>query len=398
MKPLWLRAFAATSCLGRGRTALEGALQAGRSGLIPCDFEGVRLPTYIGRVDEGSLGTAPPAALARFDSRQARLAEQALTSDGLFEAVQAARERHGPRRVGLFIGTSTAGILETERAYRRRAAHGGALPPELDYAGTHNCFGLIDYLRRRLALEGPAAAVSGACAASAKAFASAQRLIEARVIDAALVGGVDSLCFTTLRGFSSLQLCAPQPCRPFDRERNGISVAEAAAFALLERAPASLDADAVLVLGIGESSDAYHMSAPHPQGNGAEHAMRAALLSAALPPEAIDYINLHGTGTVSNDSAEGQAVVRLFGSQVPCSSTKGATGHTLGAAGALEAVICALCLQSGLMPGGVHTREIDASIPLHYLMRSRAGSLRRVISNAFGFGGMNCSIVLGRAA
>ena len=216
----------------------------------------------------------------------------------------------------------------------------------------------------------------------------------------AVVGGVDSLCLTTLYGFHSLQLVSPHPCRPFDVERDGISIGEAAAFALIERPPESLDAGAVLLLGVGESSDAYHMSSPHPEGRGARAAMQQALDSAGLTPEDIDYVNLHGTGTPSNDSAEGQAVAAVFGQRrqpVEASSTKGATGHTLGAAGALEAVICALSLQHGLLPGSAHTRRVDPSLGFEYLCANRQRRIRRALSNSFGFGGTNCSIVLGLA-
>jgi 3-oxoacyl-[acyl-carrier-protein] synthase-1 len=194
-----------------------------------------------------------------------------------------------------------------------------------------------------------------------------------------------------------LQLVSPLPCRPFDAARNGISIGEAAAFALLEKAPASLDPDAVLFLGIGESSDAYHMSSPHPQGRGAQAAMLQALASAGLHPDDIEYINLHGTGTPSNDNAEARAVATVLGSNIPGSSTKGATGHALGAAGALEAVICALALQHGFMPGGLNTTAVDPSLGVRYLLENRRQKLSFVMSNSFGFGGSNCSLVLGRA-
>jgi 3-oxoacyl-[acyl-carrier-protein] synthase I len=239
--------------------------------------------------------------------------------------------------------------------------------------------------------------ISCACSSSAKVFASARRAIEARLIDAAVVGGVDSLCLTTLYGFHSLQLVSRTPCRPFDVARDGISIGEAAAFALLERPGESLDANAVLLLGAGESSDAYHMSAPHPQGRGARAAMLQALETAALAPGDIEYINFHGTGTPSNDQAEAGAVTGVLGTQVPGSSTKGATGHTLGAAGALEAVICALALQHGVMPAGVNTTEVDPALAVHYLRDNRAVRLSRVMSNSFGFGGSNCSLIFGRA-
>jgi 3-oxoacyl-[acyl-carrier-protein] synthase-1 len=222
-------------------------------------------------------------------------------------------------------------------------------------------------------------------------------MIKAGLIDAAVVGGVDSLCLTTLYGFNSLGLVSEQACRPYDAQRNGLSIGEASAFALLERAPEHLDAGAVLLLGIGESSDAYHMSSPHPDGLGACMAMQDALKMAGLKPAEIDYINLHGTATPSNDAAEGKAVAAVFGPATPCSSTKGATGHTLGAAGGVEAVICALALQHGLLPAGLNTRQLDPTLDLDYLLDNREQTVTRVLSNSFGFGGTNCSLIFGRA-
>ncbi len=222
-------------------------------------------------------------------------------------------------------------------------------------------------------------------------------MMAAGLIDAAVVGGVDSLCLTTLYGFNSLGLMSTQPCRPFDATRDGLSLGEAAAFALLERVPERLDEQAVLLLGVGESSDAHHMSSPRPDGLGARMAMQDALTMAGLDAADIDYINLHGTATPSNDLAEATAVAALFGSGTPCSSTKGATGHTLGAAGGLEAVICALALQHGLLPGGLNTRQADPALPLNYLLHNREQPVSQVLSNSFGFGGTNCSLVFGKA-
>jgi 3-oxoacyl-[acyl-carrier-protein] synthase-1 len=287
--------------------------------------------------------------------------------------------------------------MQTELAYRARDAVSGALPPSFEYGTTHNSFSVADYLRQRCRLEGPAVVVSAACASSAKVFGSARRMIEAGLIDAALVGGTDSLCLTTLYGFHSLQLTSPAPCRPFDAARDGISIGEAAAFALLTRVPENLQPDSVLLYGVGDSSDAYHMSAPHPEGLGAKRAMLAALTAASMEPGDIDYINLHGTGTPSNDRSESQAVTSIFGPTTPCSSTKGATGHTLGAAGALEAVVSALAIQNGLMPGGVHTTRIDPNLTAHYIKENRRAQVKRVLSNSFGFGGTNCSLIFGRA-
>jgi 3-oxoacyl-[acyl-carrier-protein] synthase-1 len=397
MKPLLLKTYTATSCIGKGTAATLRTLLERRSGLSICRFETVDIDTHIGEVagvDEARL----PEELFKFECRNNRLAELALHQDGFFDAVQRAAERWGRRRVGVFLGTSTAGILQTEMAYRHRDPVSGALPASFEYGSTHNSFSVADYVRRRCRLHGPAVAVSCACASSAKVFGSARRMIEAGLIDAALVGGVDSLCLTTLYGFHSLQLSSSAPCRPFDVARDGISIGEAAAFALLERVPDGRAGGEVLLLGIGESSDAYHMSAPHPEGLGARRAMQAALKSAALDPGEIDYINLHGTGTPSNDRSESQAVTSVFGPTTPCSSTKGATGHTLGAAGALEAVISALAITHGLMPGGVHTDEIDPTLTAYYIRDNRRAPIARVLSNSFGFGGTNCSLIFGRAA
>ena len=395
MDPLALTSFTATSCVGRGVGATLATLRGQHTGLAPCAFETVTLDTCVGEV--AGVDDAPlPATLREFECRNNRLALLGLGEDGFAEAVKRAASRHGRERVGVFLGTSTSGILETELAYRRRDPVSGALPADFRYRGAHNSFSLAAFAQQALQLSGPAVVISCACSSSAKVFASARRAIEAGLIDAALVGGVDSLCLTTLYGFHSLQLVSRTPCRPFDVARDGISIGEAAAFALLERPGASLDANVVLLLGVGESSDAYHMSAPHPQGHGARAAMLQALQAAALAPGDIEYINFHGTGTPSNDEAEARAVTDVLG-QVPGSSTKGATGHTLGAAGALEAVICALALQHGVMPAGVNTTEVDPALPVHYLRANRAARLSRVMSNSFGFGGSNCSLIFGRA-
>jgi 3-oxoacyl-[acyl-carrier-protein] synthase-1 len=394
MTPLLLKSFTATSCIGKGVTATLEALREQRSGLAICDFETVDIDTHIGEV-AGVDDTRLPHDLRQFDCRNNRLAELGLLQDGFYETVQRSAEHWGRQRVGVFLGTSTAGILQTELAYRERDPISGALPASFEYGSTHNTFSVADYIRQRCGLQGPAVAVSCACASSAKVFGSARRMIEAGLIDAALVGGVDSLCLTTLYGFHSLQLTSAAPCRPFDVARDGISIGEAAAFALLERVPEQ-NHDAVLLLGIGESSDAYHMSAPHPEGLGARRAMQAALRAAALDPDDIDYINLHGTATPSNDRSESRAVTSVFGPTTPCSSTKGATGHTLGAAGALEAVISAIALRHGLMPGGVHTHDIDPTLTAHYIRANRRAPIRRVLSNSFGFGGTNCSLIFGR--
>lgn len=398
MKPLLLSATTATTCLGVGLDAHRAALRENRSGLQPCAFETVDLPTWVGEVADVDAHPLP-APLAAFDCRNNRLALLALRADGFEERVRAAIARHGAGRVGVFMGTSTSGILETELAYRQRDPATGALPASFSYGSTHNPYSLSECLRRHLGLTGMASTISTACSSSAKVFAAAARQLELGTIDAALVGGVDSLCLTTLYGFASLELTSTEPCRPYDAGRNGISIGEGAAYALLERAD-SAPAGAVWLLGSGESSDAHHMSAPHPEGLGARLAMQAALRSAGLQAGDIGYINLHGTATPANDSAEGLAVAALFGPRVPCSSTKGATGHTLGAAGAVEAVLCAIALMDGFVPGSPGTRAIDPALPpLDYRLHSApAPQLRHALTNSFGFGGSNCSLVFGRGA
>jgi 3-oxoacyl-[acyl-carrier-protein] synthase-1 len=395
MRPLLLSASTMTSCLGTGAAQTLDALRAERSGLARCRFESAELDAWVGEVT--GLDEQPiRGELAAFDCRNNRLAERALASDGFEAAVAAAIARHGADRIGVFIGTSTSGILQTELAYRRRGPD-GALPDDFRYAETHNSFSVADYTRRRLGLRGPAVAVSAACASSAKVFGNAARMIEAGVIDAAVVGGVDSLCLTTLYGFNSLELISHSACRPFDTHRDGISIGEAGGFALVEPVGPSVDPAAVLVAGVGESSDAYHMSSPHPEGAGARAAMRAALEAAGLEPADIDYINLHGTGTPSNDSAEDVAVHSVFGDDVPASSTKGATGHALGAAGIIEALIVALAIRHHLAPAGLNTREIDPALKSRYLLRNLDLRVDIGLSNSFGFGGANCALVLGRA-
>lgn len=395
MFPVLVASYTATSCLGAGLAPLAEALGNRATGLAPCRFEDAALDTYVGEIAQLDA-TRLPVPLATFDCRNNRAAELGLRQDGFAEAVRACAERHGTRRVGVFIGTSTAGILQTELAYRRRDARSGALPADFDYRHTHNTFSVAQYVRARLGLAGPCAGISTACSSSAKAFASAARLIAAGAIDAAVVGGVDTLCLTTLHGFDSLELLSRAPCRPYDAQRDGISIAEAAVFALLERPDAN--AEGPFLLGAGESSDAHHMSAPHPEGRGARDAMAAALAAADLAPEAIDYVNLHGTATPSNDAAEDKAVTALFGAAVPCNSTKGMTGHALGAAGALEAVVALLAMETGRIPASPGTRVLDPALHANYDMVGGARRLERVMSNSFGFGGSNCSLVFGREA
>lgn len=395
--PLYLPHFTATTCLGPGKAALREALVTRRSGLAPCDFDGTPLATWTGTVP-GVDDVVLPPSLAAYDCRNNRLAQLALEQDGFAQGVREAASRLGAGRIGVFLGTSTSGIYETEVAYRHRDPGTGALPASLDYRGSHNPYSVTDFVRAALGLQGPAMSVSSACSSSGKVFASAWRMIDAGLIDAAVVGGVDSLCLTTLYGFGSLGVLSKDPCRPFDAQRSGISIGEGAAFALLERAAVPPASGAIVLRGVGESSDAHHMSSPHPEGLGAKMAMAQAMAMAGVEPAALGYVNLHGTATPANDAAEGKAVAALFGEGgIACSSTKGATGHTLGAAGGIEAVIAALALQDGMAWAGVNLLQLDADIPVDYLSDNRAIAMDLVLSNSFGFGGTNCSVLLGRA-
>jgi 3-oxoacyl-[acyl-carrier-protein] synthase-1 len=388
MKPLAVTAYTATSALGRGKGAMLDALRRGKGGLKANDFDRAELRAWIGRV--AGLEEAPlTGPLAEFDCRNNRLAQLGLAQDGFRDEVLKAKTRYGPKRVAVLLGTSTSGILQTELAYRRRDADGN-LPGDVRYRHAQNLYSMTDYVRRALGLEGPALTVSTACSSSAKVFASAARYIEAGIVDAAVVGGVDSLCLTTMHGFTSLQLVSDEPCRPFDAARRGMSIGEAAGFALVERGNGSLN-----LLGYGESSDAYHMSTPQPEGEGALGAMRQALSRAGLQPADIDYVNAHGTATPANDRAEDRALVRLFGKRVPVSSTKGFTGHTLGAAGILEAIVCFLALEHGFVPATLNSSAVEPGLESLILLENRPARVKRALSNSFGFGGSNCSLVFG---
>lgn len=392
MKPLAITAGTVLSAIGHGLEATEQALLACRSGLTPCDFAGIRTG-FIGRVpdvEKHRLAGVPVG----FTCRNNQLADMACMDDGFVQVVQAARAFYGAGRIAVVLGTSTSGILSAEEAYRAVDPISGYPPEGFDQARTQDLFSLPRFLAARLGLEGPLLSVSNACASSSRAFVDARHWLEAGLCDAVVVGGADSLCQMTLRGFASLGLVSPEPTRPCDAGRSGISVGEGAGFALLEREGARPDATVMARwVGYGVSSDGHHMSSPDPQARGAVAAMREALERAGLGACQIDYINLHGTGTSVNDAMEDHAVQAVFGLGVACSSTKGWTGHTLGASGIIEAMFAVVMMRAGFAPGCLHVTRLDPAFGSRVLTQTVHMPLRRVMSNAFGFGGTNCSLI-----
>ena len=390
--PLAVTAYTATSALGLGLDAHLDALRQERSGLRANDFSDAPLPCWIGRV-QGVEDAPLPTAYTEWECRNNRLAWLGLNQDDFLAKVHRTRERYGAARLALLLGTSTASIAATEEGYRR--LDGERLPADLHRKVIHTPHSLTAFMATTLAIGGPCLTISTACSSSSKVFASAERLIRLGVVDAAIVGGVDSLCDSTLFGFNSLELVSPEPCRPFDASRRGISIGEAAGFALLERIEAHPDAP-LHFLGCGESSDAHHMSTPDPEGIGAELALRDMLERASLDVSQVDYINLHGTASQKNDAMEAALVARLFPKRTRVSSTKGLTGHTLGAAGILEAAISLLALREGFVPGNAGTAKPDPMCTMHFAWRNETRPVHVALSHSFGFGGNNACLAFAR--
>ncbi len=346
-------------------------------------------PLPLGRV----TANLPAVPVADEDTRNNRLLAQAVRP--LRAEIDELRERFGSHRIGILTGTSTSGIAEGEAALIRDGDQ-LSLAPGYDYR-SQELAAPSRFLSRWLALDGPAWSLSSACTSGGKALASAARLLSLDVCDAVIAGGVDSLCRMTVAGFSALTVTADGPCNPFSRNRQGINIGEGAAVFLVTR-----ETGPVQLSAWGETSDAHHISSPDPEGRGAAEAMRQALHAAAMSAADIDYINLHGTGTGQNDLMESLAVNRVFGDDVPCSSTKPLTGHTLGAAGALEALFCWLALQrdDGRLPPHIWDGVTDPELaPLGGLGRLAAdGRPRHIMSNSFAFGGNNLALILSRGA
>lgn len=340
---------------------------------------------------------AVPATLRAFDCRNNQLALAAF--EQIAAGVAAARRRFGAHRIGVVVGTSTSGIASAEAAFHEHARTGKLAasfdPAQLDHGG------VAEFVARIAGVCGPHYAVSTACSAGAKALISARALLELGFCDAVIAGGVDSLCQMTAQGFAALQALAADVTNPMSRNRDGLTLGEGGALFLITR-----EGDGIRLLGAGESSDAHHMSAPEPAGAGAEACMRAALAEARLAPDAIAYLNLHGTGTPQNDAVESHAVARVFRRGVVCSSTKPLVGHLLGAGGAVEAAFCWMLLarrdgDAIAVPPHLWDGAADPDLAALELAkpgtRVPAGRPAAVMSTSFGFGGSNCALVLGDA-
>ncbi len=404
LRPVAIRAYTATTAAGVGRDALADALRSRRGGLRRNDFvlhapaPGL-LDCWIGRVD-GLEDQPLPSQWAVWECRNNRLAWLALQQDGLPQVLQAMRDKHGDDRIAIVLGTSTASIGETEAAYARLdtdADGSTAFPVDMRRPQVHTPHSLGGFVQAATGLRGPCITVATACSSSAKVFAQAARLIAAGIVDAALVGGVDTLCGSVLYGFNSLGLVSKAPCRPFDIARDGLSLGEAGGFAILERL-AEGDSAELQLRGYGESSDAHHMSAPHPEGLGARLAMADALARGGIDAGDVGYLNLHGTATPANDAVEASAVGALFPDTLHASSTKGWTGHTLGAAGIVESAIALIALTQGHLPGILNSTDPDPACGPQIRLDNAQRSIRYAMNNSFGFGGNNCSLLFGRDA
>ncbi|MHA1539399.1 MAG: beta-ketoacyl-[acyl-carrier-protein] synthase family protein [Alphaproteobacteria bacterium] len=405
MKPVYINASTLVSSIGIGREASFTALENEKTGLRPYDFvpwdiekigfKNDILECFIGRVEDVE-NEKIDASLAPYNTRANCLTQMALKQDGFEEAVYKAKEKYGAQRVGVIMGTSAAGVLTTEEAYYKRKENGD-LPDDFSFEHTNDLASVTGFIKAYLGLEGLAYTVSTACSSSAKVFVDAYQALESGLCDAVVVGGTEGICFTSLYGFNSLELLSKNACMPCDANRKGISIGEGAAFCLMEKTPEGDNPFAFT--GYGESSDAYHMSTPHPEGLGAQAAMTAALERAGVTPTEIDYINMHGTGTAVNDQVESIAIHSVFGKNVPCSSTKGWTGHTLGTAGILEVVFAMLAIEKNFLPKNLGCQEIDPAIQTQLLMTAEENKeISRVLTNSFGFGGNNCSLILERSA
>lgn len=393
IQPVAITAYASLCACGMGNGALYRSLLENTSALGGLSLFDLPFSTPVGEISVPLPEIRPE--LEAYNSRNSRVALAALyyAEDGLRAALHRAKSTYGSGRIGVVIGTSTSGLYETETAYETLLKE-QRMPDDFHFLTRHAYQATPHFLQLELGLNGPCYAISTACSSAAKAMAAGQRLIDSGVCDAVLVGGVDTLCRLTLRGFRSLDLISPQRCRPMDKNRRGINIGEAAGLLLLEKRSGSQAPPLAYLLAVGESSDAHHMSTPHPEGRGAALAMTSALQLAGIAAERIDYVNLHATATKINDRVEARAISEVFGDAVPCSGTKGITGHTLGAAGGVEAIVSLLAMRHGFIPGTCGLEEMDDDCICQVIREPLPErSLQTVMSNSFGFGGNNASMI-----
>ena len=400
------------TALGSGKSEHVNALLEGVTGLTsktPFHSEIPEIETYLGEVkqlEEIQL----PSELSGFHCRNHQLAWQVLQADGFTQKVQILIKQFGAHRIGLVVGTSTSGIAATEEVFRGKLS-----PDEYDYEKTDQMGSLAQFCCEALNVQGPRFVISTACSSSAKVFSVAQRWLDAGLVDVVIAGGVDTLCLTTVHGFNALELISKDICKPLDVSRDGINIGEAGGFVLLGDKNRVLDSaePLVQVVGVGESSDAYHISSPHPEGQGAQLAMQLAMAQAGIGIDDVDYINLHGTATPSNDLSEISGISHLAGLNTPLwiSSTKGFVGHTLGAAGITEIIFCQWALEEQFVPANLNLKQFDPvleqklasalvmdkiKVPLKTLSITKELSMEYAMSNSFGFGGNNASVLLKR--
>ena len=386
--------YTATSAAGTGLAAMHKSIAGRCSGLRKNDLPRCDLDTWIGRVESLESVELPPH-LERLKSRNNQLAWLGLQQDDLLDGLARLKERLGVDRIGIIMGTSTSSIGRTEEAYARLLPD-ETMGDEYRQAEVHNLHSPGLFVAEATGLQGPAMTVSTACSSSTKVFATASRWIRQGLVDAALVGGIDSLCMSVLYGFNSLELLSAQPCRPFDVRRDGINIGEACGFAIVAK-EGLVPGAPFRLLGYGESADAYHMSHPHPEGKGAVLAIDRAIARSGISPAEIGYINMHGTASQANDRIEAFALAQRFPKSTLASSTKGWTGHSLGAAGILEAVITLEAMRHELVPGTLNCDDPAGDIAFPLLIDNAKRSLSYTMSNSFGFGGNNATLIFGHA-
>lgn len=394
--PVYIHGCGFHSALGKNAEEIHSRLQQGTSpDMLPVKgWLNDGSDTVVGKICE-SL-PAVPARYQQQDTFNNRLALSALQQ--ITAPIEHAINQYGKDRLAVIIGTSTSGISDGEKALSQQM-NNGTFPADYHYY-QQEIGNPAEFVADYFGLEGPTYTISTACSSSGRVFLSAKRLLKMGIVDAVIVGGVDSLCQLTLNGFHGLDALSNTLCNPFSKNRDGINIGEAAAFMLLALTPESDEKQAkqqIALLGVGDSSDAHHISAPHPEGNGAEEAMRKALDDAGLDPENIGYINAHGTATPLNDEMEAKAIHRVFGTKTPVSSTKPFTGHTLGAASAVEAAICWHILHYSIdLPVQINDGEIaDSLAPISLVEPNTKLVQPAILSNSFAFGGNNISLIFG---